>query len=195
MYREDLPKVSIIIPFHDEHFSALLRSVYSIVKRTPPELLGEIILVDDASKKDFLGEKLETYIKTNFDADKVRVIRNKKREGLIRTRMAGANVAKHDILIFFDSHIECNVNWLPPLIEPIVDDYKTAVCPFIDVISDETFAYTAQDNGARGAFDWELFYKRLPLVDEDKRAPTDPFEYFAIFCYLMFCLMLFKHFV
>jgi polypeptide N-acetylgalactosaminyltransferase len=90
--------------------------------------------------------------------------------------MAGANVAKGEILVFFDSHIECNVNWLPPLIEPIVLNYTTVVCPFIDVINEETFAYTAQDNGARGAFDWELYYKRLPLLDETKNNPTDPFE-------------------
>lgn len=128
------------------------------------------------NKKAFLGKQLEDFVSKNFGSDLVKIVRNKKREGLIRTRMAGANQAKNDILIFFDSHIECNVNWLPPLIEPIVQNYTTAVCPFIDVINDDTFAYSAQDNGARGAFDWELFYKRLPLVDEDKRAPTDPFE-------------------
>lgn len=90
--------------------------------------------------------------------------------------MAGANKAKGDILIFFDSHIECSINWLPPLIEPIVNDYKTAVCPFIDIIKDDTFAYIAQDNGARGSFDWLFFYKRLPLIDENKRLPTDVFD-------------------
>ena len=106
----------------------------------------------------------------------MKIIRLNQREGLIRTRMAGAKKAKGEILIFFDSHIECNINWLPPLIEPIVENYTTSVCPFIDVINEDTFAYTAQDNGARGAFDWELYYKRLPLIDEKTRPPTEPFE-------------------
>jgi polypeptide N-acetylgalactosaminyltransferase len=175
-YLKKMPKVSVIIPFHEEHLSTLLRSVHSIVNRSPPELLQEIILVDDFSKKDFLSTMLEDYITTNFKKGLIKIIRLIKREGLIRTRMVGAKQAIGDILIFFDSHIECNVNWLPPLIEPIVLDYKTAVCPFIDVINDETFQYTAQDNGARGAFDWELFYKRLPLVNESTRDPTEPFE-------------------
>ena len=61
--------------------------------------------------------------------------------------------------------------------EPIAQDYKTAVCPFIDVIDYETFAYRAQDEGARGAFDWEFFYKRLPLLPEDLKHPAKPFKY------------------
>ena len=176
MYLENLATVSVVIPFHDEHFSTLLRSVYSVVKRTPPELLEEIILVDDYSTKDFLKKNLEDHIAENFKKDLVKIVRLKKREGLIRTRMAGANIAKGEILVFFDSHIECNVNWLPPLIEPIVQNYTTVVCPFIDVINEETFAYTAQDNGARGAFDWELYYKRIPIQNENTRDLSEPFE-------------------
>ena len=61
--------------------------------------------------------------------------------------------------------------------EPIAEDYRTCVCPFIDVVDFETFQYRAQDEGARGAFDWELFYKRLPLLPEDLKHPTDPFKY------------------
>ena len=46
------------------------------------------------------------------------------------------------------------------------------MCPFIDVVAYDTLEYRAQDEGARGAFDWQLFYKRLPLLPEDLKHPT-----------------------
>lgn len=50
------------------------------------------------------------------------------------------------------------------------------MCPFIDVISFDTFEYRAQDEGARGAFDWQFYYKRLPLLPDDLAHPTRPFR-------------------
>lgn len=49
------------------------------------------------------------------------------------------------------------------------------MCPSIDRIDMNTFEYDFQDRGARGAFDWEFSYKRLPRTKESMKNPTKPF--------------------
>lgn len=48
-YPNDLPTVSVIIVFKNERWSPVLRTVYSVLNRSPKDLLKEVILVDDQS--------------------------------------------------------------------------------------------------------------------------------------------------
>lgn len=48
-YTNVLPSASVVIIFHNEAYTVLLRTITSILNRSPSEFLHEIILVDDYS--------------------------------------------------------------------------------------------------------------------------------------------------
>lgn len=100
-YPEQLPAVSIIIVFVNEPWSLVLRTIWSIIDRSPPELLHEIILVDDASTWNFLKRPLKDYIEL-LPAN-IKIVRTTQREGLIRARLIGAKHATVNFLLFIHS--------------------------------------------------------------------------------------------
>jgi glycosyltransferase involved in cell wall biosynthesis len=81
-YLKELPSVSIVIPFYNDHLSTLLRTVYSVINRAPSHLLKEVILVNDHSTKDFLYDELENYIKKHLKHI-VKLLVLPKRSGLV----------------------------------------------------------------------------------------------------------------
>lgn len=85
-YREDLPTTSVVICFHNEAWSVLLRTVHSVLDRSPKHLIEEVILVDDFSDMEHLKQQLVDYW---ANEPKVKIVRAKKREGLIRARLLG----------------------------------------------------------------------------------------------------------
>ena len=151
-----LPQTSIIICFHNEAWSTLLRTVHSVLNRSPDHLVREILLVDDASTHEHLGDDLDDYMKR---LRKVRIIRLSERSGLIRARLVGAGQAQSSVLTFLDSHCECMAGWLEPLVSRIVWDSSSVVCPVIDAISDDTFQYSFQHPAPVGGFSWDLRFR------------------------------------
>lgn len=170
----DLPTTTIIMCFVDEVWSTLLRSVHSVLSRSPPHLLQELILVDDFSTKDYLKEKLDAYM-SQFP--KVKVLHLRERHGLIRARLAGAQVARGTVLTFLDSHVECNVGWLEPLLERVCLHRARVACPVIEVISDKDMSYMTVDNFQRGIFTWPMNFgwKQIPqeVIEKNKLKETD----------------------
>ncbi|XP_069770944.1 polypeptide N-acetylgalactosaminyltransferase 11 isoform X1 [Narcine bancroftii] len=171
-YPMNLPSASIIICFYNEAFSALLRTVQSVLDRSPSNLLHEIILVDDSSDFINLKDELEEYIWKALPG-KVKLVRNSEREGLIRGRMIGASHATGDVLVFLDSHCEVNELWLQPLLDPIMQDRKTVVCPVIDIINADTLIYSSSPI-VRGGFNWGLHFKWDPVPASMLNGPEGP---------------------
>lgn len=90
-YPSRLPTTSIIIVFHNEPWSSLLRTVWSVINRSPKELIEEIILIDDSSTREELQQRLTDYV--HKLPAKVRVFRTKNREGVVRSRLIAASHA------------------------------------------------------------------------------------------------------
>ncbi|CAL1596675.1 unnamed protein product [Knipowitschia caucasica] len=169
-FSPSLPSASVVICFFNEAFSALLRTVHSVLERTPPELLHEIILVDDHSELDDLKGELQQYVSSE---PRVKLVRNEKREGLIRGRMVGAQHATGEVLVFLDSHCEVNVLWMEPLLSLVSTDRRTVVCPVIDIISADTLTYSPSPI-VRGGFNWGLHFRWDPVPPSELGGATKP---------------------
>jgi len=163
-----LKPASIIICFHNEAWSTLLRSVHSVINRTPANLVAEIILVDDKSNYPHLGQKLDKYIEENFPKV-VKLLRLQERSGLINARMAGINLARKDtILLFLDSHIEATPGWIEPLLARIKENPKLIISPQIDNIVDTSFYYKYVAKDLFGVINWNLIFEWHELSAEDR---------------------------
>lgn len=163
---ENFPSASIIMCFYNEHLETLLRSIETVLRRTPNNLLKEIILVNDYSDFPDINKDLEKRISVDFknSSNKIILLNNEKREGLIRSRVYGARKAIGDVLVFLDSHIEVNTDWLEPLLARIKENRTILPMPVIDIINADTFNYTSSPL-VRGGFNWGLHFKWDNLPD------------------------------
>ena len=165
-YPTNLPTASVILVFHNEGWTTLFRTVNSIINRSPPQFLHEVVLVDDKSELEHLHEKLEEELKKPYYA-KVKLVRNKEREGLIRARNNGAMAATGEVVVFLDAHCEVAYNWLPPLLAPIHEDRTTLSVPVVDGIDWNDFGIHpvyAKGSHSRGLFEWVSSRQFLPTI-------------------------------
>ncbi|KAI5712845.1 hypothetical protein M8J75_011702 [Diaphorina citri] len=170
---EFLPKSSIVIVFHNEAWSALLRTVHKFLKSSLDEYVAKLSVP-------------------------TRVIRSPGRVGLIKARLLGARQAEGEILVFLDAHCECTLGWLENLVARVAEDRTRVVCwlenlvarvaedrtrvvcPVIDIISDVTFAYVRSFELHWGAFNWELHFRWYTYGSSDaiikRKDFTEPFK-------------------
>uniref|UniRef100_A0A8C3DXB7 Polypeptide N-acetylgalactosaminyltransferase n=1 Tax=Corvus moneduloides TaxID=1196302 RepID=A0A8C3DXB7_CORMO len=154
-YPDDLPQISVVFIFVNEALSVILRSVHSVVNHTPSHLLKEIILVDDNSDNVELKFNLDQYVHKRYPG-LVKIVRNNKREGLIRARIQGWKAATSPVVGFFDAHVEFNIGWAEPALTRIKEDRKRIILPAIDNIKYNTFEVQQYANAAHG-YNWGLW--------------------------------------
>ncbi|XP_042291947.1 polypeptide N-acetylgalactosaminyltransferase 15-like isoform X2 [Thunnus maccoyii] len=173
-YSESLPSASVVICFHDEAWSTLLRTVHSVLDTAPKQHLREVLLVDDLSQHGHLKSVLSEYV---AHLDGVRLIRSTKRLGVGGCRSLGAARAAGEVLVFIDSHCECQKGWLEPLLERVAQDRTRVVSPLMDVIDWQTFQYNATQWPVKGVFNWRLdfYWESEPqLQDKDPSSAVNP---------------------
>eukprot|EP00042_Codosiga_hollandica_P034964 m.254142 g.254142 ORF g.254142 m.254142 type:complete len:553 (-) comp54534_c0_seq8:2-1660(-) len=159
--------VSVIIIFHNEARSTLLRTIFSVLDNSDPVLLLEVILVDDGSTREHLLLPFEEDIAS---VPKTRLIRLDQRRGLIQARLQGAQLANGSVLVFLDSHCECTTGWLEPLVFHVLSspNQSAIATPYIDIIDKDTFEYqAAASTSIRGAFNWALTFIWLGLPSNE----------------------------
>ncbi|XP_015264245.1 PREDICTED: polypeptide N-acetylgalactosaminyltransferase 15 [Gekko japonicus] len=167
----NLPTASVIICFHNEAWSTLLRTVHSILDTAPRAFLKEIILVDDLSTQGHLKSSLSEHIAKLAG---VKLIRSNKRLGVVRGRMLGAARATGEVVVFMDSHCECLRGWLEPLLDRLASDRNRIVSSVIDVIDWKTFQYYPSMDLQKGVFDWKLDFHWKPLPESEEKVRLSP---------------------
>eukprot|EP00438_Fugacium_kawagutii_P025169 Skav208323 [mRNA] locus=scaffold897:737440:747258:+ [translate_table: standard] len=89
--------ISIVITAHNEH-QYMERTLDSILDTTPPDVLMEIIVIDDGS---------DPPLKLNYE--KVHLLRHDERRGLVKSKMEGGNMARADM------KLGCRTKWIKPI--------------------------------------------------------------------------------
>nr|XP_044251613.1 putative polypeptide N-acetylgalactosaminyltransferase 13 [Drosophila takahashii] len=167
--------VSVVISFHNEARSMLLRTIVSLLRRTPEEYLHELILVDDGSQDVTLLDDLRRWMEEVFGGRMDRLglilLKNQKRMGLIWSRNKGASLAEGHYVLFLDSHCEVNDGWLEPLLERLELNPQLAVSPLLDPIDPTTLSYRKGNELLKGGFDWSLHFHWLKRQLAKKELP------------------------
>ncbi|XP_074554531.1 putative polypeptide N-acetylgalactosaminyltransferase 8 [Halichoeres trimaculatus] len=157
-YPQDLPSVSVVLIYLNEALSILKRAIRSIIDKTPARLLKEIILVDDHSSFEDLGEKLDEFISSIHEERPglVKRVRHSEQLGLTQARLSGWKAAVGDVVAILDAHIEVHVQWAEPLLARIKEDRTVVLSPVFDKVEYDDLTLSPHKPLAQ-SFDWNLW--------------------------------------
>ena len=129
-------RVSVVISFKDELLSILLRTLTTLVYRTPSHLLHEIILVDDGSRENNKESVLQ-----HIQYLDVQLVwyRRENSLGIANARQFGIAQASGELVAVLDSHMVVSEMWLQPLIATLREKPAGIAVPLVQMIMDDEY--------------------------------------------------------
>ncbi|XP_044137784.1 polypeptide N-acetylgalactosaminyltransferase 9 [Bufo gargarizans] len=140
----------------DSHESETKYEEYGYNAQLSDRISLDRSIPDYRPKKEVeLKFNLDQYVNKRYPG-LVKIVRNNRREGLIRARIQGWKAASAPIVGFFDAHVEFNTGWAEPVITRIQEDRRRIILPAIDNIKYNTFEVQQYANAAHG-YNWGLW--------------------------------------
>lgn len=93
--------ISVVLPCAEERELAV-KTVESVFKTTPADVLHEIVVVDDGSNPPLGVTHLNAELQKKY---RVKMRRHEQTVGLIGAKKTGGDAASGDIVVFFDCHV------------------------------------------------------------------------------------------
>eukprot|EP00397_Hematodinium_sp_SG-2012_P045419 GEMP01051005.1.p1 GENE.GEMP01051005.1~~GEMP01051005.1.p1 ORF type:complete len:367 (+),score=78.73 GEMP01051005.1:80-1180(+) len=163
--------VSVVIPYLQEGWPAMLNTVEALLDRTPPAFLEEIIFISDGNDpKETFEEELKAL------SPKIKVFKFDTRQGLITAKSYGADQSQGTVIMFFEPHCIVSESWLEPLLWVLQNNPKTTVIPHLDQLSqdDPTIYFSSLLGSYRIEWNFNLQYSMIRGID-----PSWPSPYYA----------------
>ncbi|KAK2167002.1 hypothetical protein LSH36_32g00042 [Paralvinella palmiformis] len=128
-------------------------------------------------------ELLENYCSAVF-GDKVRIMRTNKTIGLIKARLLGARMARGDVIIPLDAHMEVQETWLVALLYEIRRNNKTLATSMLDwmkPLRKDIWSYQMGSNSYMCVFTWDMGfgfgYPRPEILEKQEKHPMTAFPW------------------
>ena len=128
--------VSVVISYHNELAVLIMRTLTTIMHRTPLNNLLEIILIDDYSSLNVTQEVLDYASQQRMP---VRHLRNSEKLGIAGSRLRGIQEAKGVVVVILDNHMEVSVGWLEPLLNILVTRPGAVAVPVLHMIQETEY--------------------------------------------------------
>eukprot|EP00438_Fugacium_kawagutii_P003335 Skav206162 [mRNA] locus=scaffold1545:228432:231576:- [translate_table: standard] len=148
--------VSIVIPWLAEKWAHMEGTMKAILHFTPDELVNEYIWISDGNQ-----DSKEAELKAL--SPKVRVFAFDERQGLMRAKMKGVEMATAPVIVFLEAHVIPNKHWLQHILHRVVVNPKVLAMPVLDQIPQENWQqyYPMAPGHWRYEWNFNLVYTTL----------------------------------